>query len=71
MNFESPAEFWENPAHDADWEQVLVLRSAVDKLIRFGEQVGVSRQEMVMLSDSGTTVRGLLYCLVSQSSPMN
>ncbi len=71
MNYEIPIEFWENPADDVDWEQVVVLRSAVDKLIRFGEQVGVSREEMVMLLDSGMTVRGLLYYLVSQSSPVN
>jgi hypothetical protein len=71
MNYETPIEFWENPADDVDWEQVVVLRSAVDKLIRFGEQVGVSREEMVMLLDSGMTVSGLLYYPVSQSSPVN
>lgn len=71
MNYEPSTEFWQNPADEFDLEQMQVLQNAVDKLIRFGEQVGVNAEEMVLLLDSGMTVRGLLYYLVSQSSPVN
>jgi hypothetical protein len=71
MNYEPSTEFWQNPADEFDLEQMQVLQNAVDKLIRFGEQVGVNAEEMVLLLDSGMTVRGLLYYLISQSSPVN
>jgi hypothetical protein len=71
MNYEPSTEFRQNPADEFDLEQMQVLQNAVDKLIRFGEQVGVNAEEMVLLLDSGMTVRGLLYYLVSQSSPVN
>ncbi len=71
MDYEYPAEPWQTSADELDWERSLILRSAVDKLIRFGEQVGVSPEEMLVLLDSGMTVRGLLYYLVSQASPVN
>ena len=71
MNYELPTEFWQSPADEFDPEQFQILHSAVDKLVRFGQQVGVSPEEMVLLLDSGMTVRGLLYYLVSQCSPVN
>ena len=71
MTYEPSTEFRQNPADEFDLEQMQVLQNAVDKLIRFGEQVGVNAEEMVLLLDSGMTVRGLLYYLVSQSSPVN
>jgi hypothetical protein len=51
--------------------ELLALRRAVGKLIRFGEQVGVSPEEMIVLLDSGMSVRGLLYYLASQQSRIN
>jgi len=48
-----------------DEEQVLVLERAVAKLVRFGEQVGVTAEEMISLLDSGMSVDGLLDYLVS------
>jgi hypothetical protein len=71
MNYEVSTEFGEDPADQFDKEQMQILHNAVDKLIRFGELVGVNAEEMVLLLDSGMTVRGLLYYLVSQSSPVN
>jgi hypothetical protein len=71
MSYELPGEFWQDPGDEVDPERMQVLHTAVDKLIRFGEQVGVNPEEMVLLLDSGMTVRGLLYYLVSQSSPLN
>jgi hypothetical protein len=71
MSYELSTEFWRDPADEFDPERMEVLQSAVDKLIRFGEQVGVNPEEMVLLLDSGMTVRGLLYYLVSQSSLVN
>jgi broad specificity phosphatase PhoE len=71
MSYELSTELWRDPADEFDPERMEVLQSAVDKLIRFGEQVGVNPEEMVLLLDSGMTVRGLLYYLVSQSSLVN
>lgn len=71
MNYEVSTEFGQDPPDEFDREQIQILHKAVDKLIRFGEQVGVNADEMVFLLDSGMTVRGLLYYLVSQSSPVN
>lgn len=71
MRYELSTDFWQDTADEFDPERMEILHSAVDKLVRFGEQVGVNPEEMVLLLDSGMTVRGLLYYLVSQSSPVN
>jgi len=54
-----------------DEEQVLVLERAVAKLVRFGEQVGVTAEEMISLLDSGMSVDGLLDYLVSARTRCN
>jgi hypothetical protein len=71
MSYELPSDFWQDSPEGWEREQIPGLSSAVDKLVQFGQQVGVSPEEMVVLLDSGMTVRGLLYYLVSQSSPVN
>jgi hypothetical protein len=71
MSYELSTDFWQEPADEFNPERMEILHSAFDKLIRFGEQVGVNPEEMVLLLDSGMTVRGLLYYLVSQSSLVN
>jgi hypothetical protein len=71
MSYELSTDCWQEPADEFDPERMEVLQSAVHKLIRFGEQVGVNPEAMVLLLDSGMTVRGLLYYLVSQSSLVN
>lgn len=71
MRHELPNEFWQDPGDEFNPERMQILHSAVGKLVRFGEQVGVKPEEMVLLLDAGMSVRGLLYYLVSQASPVN
>jgi hypothetical protein len=71
MNHEFSLDCWQRPAEEWEREQIPGLSRAVDKLVQFGEQVGVTPEEMLVLLDSGMTMRGLLYYLVSQSSPVN
>ncbi len=56
---------WASPlAHD----QQEVLKRAVAKMVMRGEQVGVSTDQMILLLDSGLTVRELLEYLLSQKA---
>lgn len=45
-----------------------LLEQTVEKLVRFGQQVGVSPEEMISLLDSGISMRDLLAFLASKSS---
>lgn len=45
-----------------------LLETAVEKLVRFGWQVGVTPEEMISLLDSGISIRDLLAFLASKSS---
>lgn len=53
---------------DLDEEAVCLLEQAVEKLVRFGRQVGVTPEEMISLLDSGISIRDLLAFLVSKRS---
>ena len=58
---------WACPlAHD----QQEVLKRAVAKMVMLGEQIGVSTDQMVLLLDSGLTVRELLGYLLSQKTDL-
>jgi len=71
MNYDFAVDVGQDASDEWDRERIPGLSRAVDKLVEFGELVGVSPEEMVVLLDSGMTMRGLLYFLVSQSSPVN
>ena len=71
MNSEFPSDIFQDAPDEWDGEQVHGLSSALDKMVEFGQLVGVGPEEMIALLESGMTVRGLLYYLVSQSSPVN
>jgi hypothetical protein len=45
-----------------------VLLRAIEKIIRFGEQVGVGPDEMISLLDSGVCISDLLAFLTSRPS---
>ena len=47
--------------HDA-----LVLKSAVEKLVRYGQQVGVTPEDMISLFDFGLSVPELIGFLAAQ-----
>ena len=46
----------------------VILQRAVDKLVRYGQQVGVTPEEMISLLDSGFTIRDLLAFLASKTA---
>lgn len=71
MDYELPSDSWQDSPEEWDREQIPGLSNAIDKLVQFGQQVGVSPEEMAVLLESGMSMRGLLYYLVSQSSPVN
>jgi hypothetical protein len=45
-----------------------LLDRAVDKIVRYGEKVGVHPEEMISLLDSGMSIRDLLLFLASKDS---
>jgi hypothetical protein len=49
-------------------EDARQLAIAVEKLVRFGRQVGVAPEEMISLLDSGLSIHDLLVFLASKSS---
>ncbi len=51
-------------------DQQEVLKRAVAKMVMLGEQVGVSTDQMILLLDSGLTVRELLEYLLSQKTDL-
>ena len=59
-----------------DWASPLardrqeVLKRAVAKMVVLGEQVGVSTDQMILLLDSGLTVRELLEYLLSHKTDL-
>jgi hypothetical protein len=46
----------------------LLLEQTVEKLVRFGQRVGVTPEEMISLLDSGISMRELLAFLASKAS---
>lgn len=53
---------------DFDERDAILLERVVDKLVRFGQQVGVTPEEMISLLDPGISIRDLLAFLASKIS---
>jgi len=51
-------------------DQEEVLKRAVAKMVVFGEQVGVSTDQMILLLQAGLTVRELLEYLMSRKTDL-
>jgi hypothetical protein len=62
MSFQPPGSH-PNDSEDSFEQDEILLEQAVERLVRFGEQVGVSPEEMIALLDSGISVRDLLAFL--------
>ncbi|MFZ0798805.1 MAG: hypothetical protein WCA13_10165 [Terriglobales bacterium] len=45
-----------------------LLEQTVEKLVRFGQEVGVTPEEMISLLDSGISIHDLLAFLAAKSS---
>ncbi len=52
-----------NDSEDSFEQDEILLEYAVDELVRFGQQIGVSPEEMISLLDSGISVPDLLAFL--------
>jgi hypothetical protein len=53
---------------DFDERDAILLEQVVEKLVRFGQQVGVTPEQMISLLDSGISMHDLLAFLASKSS---
>lgn len=61
----------ESPTENSDAlteGQEVFLERAAEKVVRFGQQVGVTPEDMIQLLDSGISVRDLLAFLASKTS---
>lgn len=56
-----------NPQHWSARETAL-LNEAVEKMVRFGELVGISPGEMIALLDAGMSIRELLTFLIARTN---
>jgi hypothetical protein len=53
---------------DFDERDATLLEHVAEKLVWYGQQVGVTPEEMISLLDSGISIKGLFAFLVSKSS---
>jgi hypothetical protein len=53
---------------DFDERDAILLEQVVEKLVRFGQRVGVTPEQMISLLDSGISIHDLLAFLASKSS---
>jgi hypothetical protein len=53
---------------DFDEIDAHLLEQTVEKVVRYGQQVGVTPEEMISLLDSGISIRDLLAFLTAKSS---
>ncbi len=51
-----------------DERDALLLEHVAEKLVQFGQQVGVTPEQMISLLDSGISIHDLLAFLASKSS---
>jgi hypothetical protein len=53
---------------DFDEVDAQLLEQTVEKLVRYGQRVGVTPEEMISLLDSGISIHDLLAFLAAKSS---
>jgi hypothetical protein len=63
-----PPELLSQDCADFVEKDAILLQQAVEKLVHFGQQVGVPPEEMISLLDSGISIRDLLAFLASKTS---
>jgi len=66
---EQPSESDPRDSEDSAEQDEILLQRAVEGLVRFGQQVGVSPEEMISLLDSGISVSDLLAFLKGKRRP--
>ncbi len=65
----SPQSTDDSQSKDFDEVDSHLLEQTVEKLVRYGQRVGVTPEEMISLLDSGISIHDLLAFLASKSSP--
>jgi hypothetical protein len=55
-------------AKDFDERDAILLEHVAEKLVWYGQQVGVTPEEMISLLDSGISIKDLFASLVTKSS---
>jgi len=63
-----PPELLRQNCEDFVEKDAILLQQAVEKLVHFGQQVGVPPEEMISLLDSGISIGDLLAFLASKTS---
>jgi len=64
----SPQSIDSSQPKDFDERDAILWEHVAEKLVRFGQQVGVTPEEMISLLDSGISMRDILAFLVSKSA---
>jgi len=64
----SPAQSSQPGHENVDEAEARLLQQAVEKLVRYGQRVGVTPEDMISLLDSGISIRDLLTLLASKDS---
>lgn len=64
----SPQSMEGSQSEDFNEKDAPLLELAAEKLVRFGQRVGVTPEEIISLLDSGISIRDLLAFLASKSS---
>jgi len=57
-----------NQSKDFDEKAAILLEQVAEKLVRLGQQVGVTPEQIISLLDSGMSIHDLLAFLASRSS---
>jgi len=68
MKLSQPPESLPQSREDLPEKDAILLQQAAEKLVRLGQQVGVTPEEMISLLDSGMSIRDLLAFLASKTS---
>ena len=63
-----PPELLSQDCEDFVEKGAILLQQAVEKLVQFGQQVGVPPEEMISLLDSGISIRDLPAFLVASKT---
>ena len=71
MNLSEPPESSRNSCADVAATDAILLRQAVEKLVRYGYKVGVTPEEMISLLYSGLSVRDMLEVVFRTSLKPN
>ena len=64
----SPQSIDSNQCKDFNEQDAILLERVAEKLVYYGQQVGVTAEEMISLLDSGISMHDLLAFLAAKSS---